>query len=393
MTLNPVRRFPNDEAASVARHGEAIQDPSKSCDSPQISLPKTHRAYSYFEFWPAFIFYAPAIVYFMWQALLHRSISVPAVANPTMENGGLWGESKVRLFESMTPRARRWLAPYVSIVRGGLNDVAYDTGRILNLINQAGIGFPFVAKPDIGCKGNGVRVIRDTDELRQYVESFPAGARLLLQRLAVEPGEAGIFYVRRPDEDMGHIISITLKFVPSVRGDGGSTLEQLIRFDPRSRRIARLYLQRFPGRAEWVPAHGENVRLVFVGNHCKGAIFRNGAEFITPALTRRIDEIAKAIPGFYFGRFDLRFSSLDLLRNGESFTLIEYNGGGSEATHIWDADMALLAAYRDLFKQLRLIFEIGAANRRKGHKPDRWYRIIGAWWQQSRLMRRYPANE
>ena len=333
------------------------------------------------------------VLYFMWQALLHRSFSVPSLANPTMENGGLWGESKLRLFESMAPSGHRWLAPYVSIVRGGRDDVEYDVRRILGLAGQAGVNFPFVAKPDIGCKGNGVRVIRDAGELLRYVEGFPPRARLLAQRLVDDGGEAGIFYVRHPHEEMGRIFSITLKYSPYVCGDGVSTLEQLICADTRAGRIARLYLQRLKDRGKSIPGRGEKVRLLFVGNHCKGAIFRNGAEFITPALTRRIDEIAKAIPDFYFGRFDVRFSSLARLRSGEAFTVIEYNGGGSEATHIWDADTSLWAAYRDLFEQLRLIFAIGAANRRRGYKADKWHQIVKAWWQQSRLMERYPENE
>jgi len=41
-----------------------------------------------------------------------------------MEYGGLCGESKVRLFENMNPKGRRWLAPYVSITRGGPNETA-----------------------------------------------------------------------------------------------------------------------------------------------------------------------------------------------------------------------------------------------------------------------------
>ena len=58
-----------------------------------------------------------------------------------------------------------------------------------------------------------------------------------------------------------------------------------------------------------MPARGERVRLVFAGNHCKGAAFRDGRDLITPALTERVDWLARTIPGFHFGRFDVRFSS------------------------------------------------------------------------------------
>jgi hypothetical protein len=186
---------------------------------------------------------------------------------------------------------------------------------------------------------------------------------------------------------------LTLKYFPSVRGDGSSTLEQLIQADPRAGRVPHLYLARHRQRLGWVPAPDQKVPLVFVGNHCKGAVFRNGIDLVTPALTRRIDALAKTIPAFHFGRFDVRFSSLAQLQRGEGFSVIEFNGGGSEAIHIWDADTTLSAAYRDLFKQVRLLFEIGAVQRDNGYVPDSWIRILGAWRREWRLKQSYPITE
>jgi hypothetical protein len=41
----------------------------------------------------------------------------------------------------------------------------------------------------------------------------------------------------------------------------------------------------------------------------------------------------------------------------------------SESTDIYDPKNSLLAAYQVLFRQWRLAFEIGAANRRAGVRP------------------------
>ncbi len=71
--------------------------------------------------------------------------------------------------------------------------------------------------------------------------------------------------------------------------------------------MPHLYLPRLAARLAEVPAAGEVVPLVFTGNHCKGSIFVNGADRITPALTRQVDAIARDIPGFHFGRIDVRF--------------------------------------------------------------------------------------
>ena len=83
---------------------------------------------------------------------------------------------------------------------------------------------------------------------------------------------------------------------------------------------------------------------------------------LTPAMQQRFHQIAQEIPDFHFGRFDVRFPTLECLQRGDEFSIIEFNGAGSEATHIWDRDMSLWGAYRVLRAALtrRLILWIGA---------------------------------
>jgi hypothetical protein len=359
----------------------------------RADLASPQRVASPFEFWPAALFYAPVAFYWLWQALRHRSLTLPSIANPLMEYGGLCGESKIRQFESMSPEGRQWLAPYVSIERGTQDQLDDDLAMLLHLAEDSGLSFPLVAKPDIGCHGAGVQLVHDAAELGDYLIAFPTGARVLLQRLVACEGEAGIFYVRRPYERTGHIFSMTLKFFPQVVGDGRSNLKELILLDPRAGLAPHLYLRRHASRLHWVPARGERVRLVFAGNHCKGAAFRDGRDLITPALTERVDWLAGTIPGFYFGRFDVRFASLAELRAGRGFTAIEFNGGGSEAIHIWDPDMALSQAYRDLFRQVRLLFEIGAWHRSRGHVPDTVGALARSWIKERLLKGSYTITQ
>ena len=59
-----------------------------------------------------------------------------------------------------------------------------------------------------------------------------------------DPNEAGIFYVRHPDEAVGRITSLTIKQPPVVVGDGRSTLRALILADERARLVPHLYLDR-----------------------------------------------------------------------------------------------------------------------------------------------------
>ncbi len=48
---------------------------------------------------------------------------------------------------------------------------------------------------------------------------------------------------------------------------------------------------------------------------------------------------------------------------------IELNGVTSEATNVYDPKYSLWDAYRILFEQWRLAFEVGAANRERGVEP------------------------
>jgi hypothetical protein len=90
---------------------------------------------------------------------------------------------------------------------------------------------------------------------------------------------------------------------------------------------------------------------------------------LTPALEAKIDEICRGLDGFYFGRFDIRCAYFDDLKRGENFRIIELNGVTSESTNIYDPQYSLWNAYRVLFRQWDLAFEIGAENRALGAKP------------------------
>lgn len=347
-------------------------------------------ALSSFEFWPAWLFYLPMWFWIGWLALRHGGLRLPLLANPRLPAGGLVGESKREIFNQLRGQERATLAPYVVLFRAGAAATQLVEAEIR--MARAGFTYPIVAKPDMGCRGAGVRPVHDERELIAYLADFPKGECLILQRLASGEGEAGIFYVRDPREKRGRIFSLTLKYFPHVVGDGISTIDQLIHRDARAGRIAHLYLPRFARRLDEVPPMGHAIRLVFAGNHCRGAIFRNGNRWITEPLRERFDRIADGIPDFHFGRFDIRFADFEAMRRGEDFTIVEFNGAGAEATHIWDSNMTLTGAWRTLMRQYALLFEIGAANRARGHRPESLWRVFRRWRREKRASLRYPPT-
>ncbi|HEY6434281.1 MAG TPA: D-alanine--D-alanine ligase [Acetobacteraceae bacterium] len=347
---------------------------------------------SFFEFWPGWLFYAPVIAHCVALAIRYRSPLGLTAANPLIAAGGLCGESKISILDQVGDDVRPLLARYTSLTTHAW-DVRADLAEAEQELATAGLDYPVVAKPDIGCNGSGVRLIANPAALYRYLAAFPRGERLLLQEYLADEGEAGIFYIRHPDEPAGRITSITLKYAPCVTGDGRSSLRQLIAADPRAGRLPHLYLPRLQHRLHEVPPQGERVRLVFVGNHCKGSIFRDGSSHATPELTACFEQIARSMPEFHFGRIDVRFASLAALSQGEGFRIIEINGAGSEATHVWDPATRLTDAWRAQFFHYGHAYAIGAANRARGYRPPRIRETFRLWRRQKRLMARYPLND
>ena len=202
-----------------------------------------------------------------------------------------------------------------------------------------------------------------------------------------------MFYYRFPHEARGHIFAITEKIFPVLTGDGRSTIFELIWADCRARFMATKYLERLNGRQDDVLPAGQSLRLVEAGNHAQGCIFRDGLRFSTPALAERIDSISQRIPGFYIGRYDIRYSKEEDLRAGKIFDIIELNGAASEVTSIYDARNSVFTAYRTLFRQWELVFAIGAVNRRNGCAPTRLAALWQKWREYSRHAATYPAAD
>jgi hypothetical protein len=352
------------------------------------------KALSFFEFWPMWAFYPPVMLYAAWLMLRHRGVLLPTVANPSFPGGGFFGESKAEILALAMQHIPEWVAPFVRVSRPAqpLDEAAECTTALASLA-AAGLHLPVVAKPDLGCRGAGVKLMKSQADLLAYIQAFPAGATYLLQQLVPHEGEAGIFYCRLPGEEKGRVVSITLKYFPHVFGDGQHTLRELILADPRAGKLPHLYLKRHLSRLDQVPAAGQAIRLAFAGSHSRGAIFRNGTHLVSPAMEAAFDTIAQRLPEFAFGRFDVRFADFEQVRRGHGFTIVEINGAGAESTHIWDRNTSLWQAWRDLMRQYRWLFEIGAANRKRGFKTLRWAEFMRDYKREKYLTPLYPATD
>ncbi|NGY05454.1 hypothetical protein G7Y85_11795 [Solimonas terrae] len=310
------------------------------------------------EFWPAWLFYIPIVGYILWLGLRFRQPTAFTASNPAFESGGVVGESKTVALAALMDRAPDLVAHFERL------DVETPLAtRIDRALAFVAGGYPVVLKPDIGARGRGVAVIRDEAALIAYLRS--ATGDVLVQRY-IGGDEFGIFIYRQPRDGTAVIYSITQKCFPSVAGDGEHSLVELIARDTRARLIAPLLWRRFATRLHEIPARGETFPLVEIGAHCRGSLFLDASSLATPELTDAIARVFAAIPGFHFGRLDLRCPSAAALSAGHELRILEVNGVTAEAAHIYHPGTPLLAGYRSMFRQWRIAFEIGAANAAQG---------------------------
>jgi hypothetical protein len=283
---------------------------------------------------PLGLFYLPLIANWIGLASRYRSLTLPTLANPCHPIGGIWGESKSGYLLDVAANERQWIADFVMVTRSaGPRTLFGDLERIRQSLFAAGLAFPLIAKPDVRrdrpCK------IDDAPALREYLRHFPAGERLILQRLVPYSGEAAVLYARLPGVRSGRVLSLS-----------------------------------FRAGSHWCDA----------------------SRHVTPELEARLDAIASSMREFHYGRFQLRFASIDELMRGENFSVVEINGIRSGTNRDCDPALPLAEVYRRLADQQRIMFLIGEKNRTRGFAPVGCADVLKSLIRQSQLGRRYPAS-
>ena len=236
--------------------------------------------------------------------------------------------------------------------------------EIKRIIENAAITYPFIAKPDIGLRGSAVKKIEALSDLEKYAKN--AHFDFIVQNLIPYNKEIGVFYVRYPHEKEGRITGIVAKEFLIIEGNGISTIEALIKQNPRYELQLSVLKQEYGIKLQEVLPIGEKVNLVPYGNHARGAKFLDISHRITPKLTDVFNEMCIQIPGFHFGRLDVMYDTFDALEEGNNFSIVELNGAASEPTHIYDPKHSLFFAWKELARHITYMYEISVANYQKG---------------------------
>jgi hypothetical protein len=310
-------------------------------------------------------------IYYKFVALLAKArfrFFVTA-ANPGLENGGFVMESKKKIYD---------LLPTGTYPKTILFSPGTIGKQALLQMQEAGLSFPVILKPDIGGRGMGVVLVKDAEGLNRYVRCYELP--FLMQAFVDYPLEAGIFYVRMPNESTGKITGIVSKEFGKVTGDGSSTLEDLIRNNDRMYRQYDVLSKQFSDQLHQIPETGKEINLIPFGNHARGAAFYNASNRADRLLTEMVDKLSQQIPGFYYGRFDIRFTNWETLKKGLDFSIIELNGSGSEPTHIYDPSQTLSYARAEIVRHWKMQYEVANINMQSGVRA-------ASLWEGLRMIR------
>ncbi len=305
------------------------------------------------EFWNFHVVYAPIYVFWLWLAIRARSFFFFSASNPGIRYGGFIGESKKEVAR-LIPDDLHPATLFVSIPA--------DPEVIGHQLE--GFTFPLIGKPDVGSRGRGILLLSDWDAVRKYVLNAPSSFHI--QQYVPYPLEAGIFYYRYPGDEHGRISGIVRKILLQVEGDGHSSILDLIRKHKR----AMLQLPNLRvihgAQFERILPEGEVFILAPYGNHSRGALFLDESHLADAQLTGMIDGICRRMPGFYFGRLDIRYRSWEELKQGTAFSVIEVNGAGSEPAHIYDPGHSIFFAWKVIVRHLVILYRISLRNHRLG---------------------------
>ncbi len=307
------------------------------------------------EYWPFAAVYSPILPFWLVLSARAKSFFFFNASNPSIENGGMLNESKKDIHDIIPDHL------YPKTIHFSSDE---KLSRISVALQSAGMHYPLFAKPDIGGRGRGVKKIHTDIELAEYVKN--ATMDFHIQELVPFENEVGIFYFRYPGHEKGEVSGIVRKEFLSVTGNGKNSYHELLQQDRRGIMYLDQIKELMGDQIFEIPGNHQRVIVSPYGNHARGSLFIDDTHLADEKLSHSMDEIASQIPGFYFGRLDIRFRDWDTFKEGKDFKIIELNGAGAEPTHMYDPKHSLFFAWKEIIRHWWVMTTISIINRQKG---------------------------
>ncbi|MCC7465605.1 MAG: hypothetical protein IT261_05020 [Saprospiraceae bacterium] len=308
------------------------------------------------EHWPAEVLYAPLSPIWLWYMIRSGSPWFFTSSNPNIAFGGYEGEAKTDIYP---------LLPEGYYPLTVLNKPGEDFALVKRRIADSGLEYPFIVKPDVGRKGLLFRKIDTEEQLLEYHNYCPIN--YVAQALVDLPVELGVFYVRHPSKQTGKITGIIHRQALEVYGDGHHTLRELIVKHPYASLRAEEFFRKHEDKLDWTPEPQERYVLSYAVNRSRGARLRNVSNEADAELTAFFDKISLHSEGFYWGRYDIKCTSIEDLKKGVNFSILEYNGAGASPSHMYHCGMSIFQAWGVILYHWKLLYEVCAWNNKHGH--------------------------
>ncbi|MBS1759672.1 MAG: hypothetical protein JST23_06045 [Bacteroidetes bacterium] len=307
------------------------------------------------ERWSYDVIYLPIDIFWLWYAIKARHFWYFTPVNPTLIFAGFEGGSKKEMYEQLP----KWSYPTSIFI-----EPSESIEQVKNKMNEAGLIFPVVVKPDSGMAGVLFRIIKDEAHLKIYHEAV--GELYVLQKCIDTGLEYSVFYIRFPGEKKGFITGLIVKDYLHVIGNGRHSLSELVNEHPVAKfKVQQLKKMHASKWNEIIPT-GTNYLLNPAGNHNTGAKFVNLNHEIDQQLCDVFDKISDEAGQYYFGRYDLKCTSLGDLKSGKNIDILEFNGAGAAITHVFDRNMSYFSALKEIVRHWRYLYKIGKINNKKG---------------------------
>jgi hypothetical protein len=303
--------------------------------------------------WHWLVKYVPLVPVWLWCCLKARNLWFFTTANPGLTFGGFTGESKMEMYK-LLPRG--YIPKSFLVTR----DDPFST--LYRLVTEE-LSFPVAVKPDVGRMGLMFRRLNTIEELREYHRLMKAN--YIIQEFVTYPTEVSVFYYRLPHAARGRITGFVRKEPLTVIGDGKSTLRTLILQSDRARYWKNELFAHHAADLEVVPARDERYLLSQAFNLSRGALLIDLSHENDAALVSVFDKLSRET-GLCFGRYDIKCASLEDLKAGRNFAILEFNGSGAEPHHVYCEGYSLIKALRILAHHWNVLCEISIANQLAG---------------------------
>lgn len=307
------------------------------------------------ELWNFYVLYFPIGPVWLWYCIRSWSFWFFSSSNPTITFGGFEGEGKKEMYDQLPPH----LVPRTIYI---MHDWPFE--KVKEAVAAAGFSFPFIVKPDVGMKGILFRKIENEEQLHKYHERIPV--EYIVQDLVMLPVEVSVFYYRFPWEKKGVVSGFIHKELLQVKGDGQKTLKELVQDHPRAKFRMEEMEHRHGHRFDRVIPQDEIFFLSYAGNHNRGAHFTNLHKEIDENIHKVFDELSHYTDKFYYGRYDIKTTSVEDLKNGKNYYILEFNGCGAEPNHIYDCGMSIWKAYGVILHHWKVLYKISRYNHKNG---------------------------